>query len=120
MNDPVRRIILNAQKYSYQCHEKSISNKASIEANAEDNPHRTINHASVQKATDLIILAHAIQIFSSALFNKYDIRRIIPIETTGNIHRYNITVAVGASEIVTRFNIKKYAHHKIRDKACNQ
>ena len=104
MKDPVRNIILNAPKYSYRRYEKSTSNRASIEANAHDNHPRTIKPASVQKAADLIILAQAIQISSSALLNKNEIRRIIPREATGNIHRYRITVDVAALEIDKHVN----------------
>ena len=75
-----------------------------MEARAEDNHHRIINPARTQKATDSRILAQAIQISSSVLFNRNEIRRIIPSKATGNIHRYNIAVAVAALDKVSRVN----------------
>ncbi len=115
MNDPVKRIILNAQKYSYQWYEKSTSNKASIDANADDNHHRTINPASTQNATDLIIFVHAIHISSSATFKRKDIWSITPRNANGKTHKNNICVDVAEWSKSNLSNKKKYKPHNSKD-----
>ena len=88
-----------------------MSNNASIEANAHDNHHRTINHANTQKATDLIIFDQAIRISSSATFKRIDIWSITPRNANGKTHKNNICVAVAASSKSNLSNRKKYIPH---------
>lgn len=64
---------------------KFKSNNASIEANAQDNPPRTINPAKLPRNTDSIISFKMSQIFGSFFLKVITMEKKIPAVITGKI-----------------------------------
>jgi hypothetical protein len=74
-----------------------MSNKASIEANAQDNHHRTISPAKNQKPRDFIILDQSIRISSSETFKRKALCNITHSAANGITHKNNNCVVFAAS-----------------------
>jgi hypothetical protein len=74
-----------------------MSNNASIEANAQDNPHRTISPAKNQRARDFMILDQSIRISSSETFKRIAFCIITHNTVNGIIHKNNNCVVFAAS-----------------------
>ena len=66
---------------------KFRSNKASIEAKAQESPPRTINPANPHKNTDSIISFKMSQIFGSFFLKVITMKKKIPAVITGKIQK---------------------------------
>ena len=74
-----------------------MSNNASIEANAQDNHHRTISPAKNQRARDFMILDQSTQISSSETFKRIAFCNITHSAANGITHKNNNCVVFAAS-----------------------
>jgi hypothetical protein len=74
-----------------------MSNNASIEANAQDNHHRTISPAKNQRARDFMILEQSTQISSSETFKRIAFCIITHNTVNGIIHKNNNCVVFASS-----------------------